>query len=115
MEVEVATIAYSEEDLKKLLSEIASQTASQDLEARGENIEIADLATTRVKDTLNLKGKQRVGFTPKINESDLAAKIAGKSVKEARRIIMEIKAVSDVQVKFTPSFLFADTIPRNKT
>ncbi len=114
MQVEAESLAYDEKDLKNLL--VGSiKDLPQNLEVKAENIEIIDLSTSQKGNTLTISGKYRASLVPKFAEDELRAKIAGKSLKEARTIIKEIPQVADILVNFSPNLPLFSSIPRNKS
>ncbi|MBI2598943.1 hypothetical protein HYW40_01880 [Candidatus Curtissbacteria bacterium] len=113
MEIEAGAIAFSDLDLKQLISQTSQN--QPDFQSRPEDIESFDLSVKRVQDALNLSGKYRAKLIPKFNEEELASQISGKSVKETRSVIKLKPEVSDVQVSFSPAIPFVDSIPRTKS
>ncbi|OGD81446.1 hypothetical protein A3A54_01585 [Candidatus Curtissbacteria bacterium RIFCSPLOWO2_01_FULL_39_62] len=114
MGVEATAIAYSDDDLKKLLAENVKEDAPQNLEAKADDIRLLSVDAAITSRGLNLTGNFEAKFVPKFEENDLKEKIAGKSVKKTREIIKSLPEVSDVSVNFSPSFFFASTLPINK-
>src|SRR3989344_5847417 len=114
MGVEATAIAYSDDDLKKLLAENVKEDAPQNLEAKADDIKLLSVDAAITSRGLNLTGNFEAKFVPKFEENDLKEKIAGKSVKKTREIIKSLPEVSDVSVNFSPSFFFASTLPINK-
>lgn len=113
MEVTASALVYSEQALKDLLAQIAQEDQTDNLEAKGENIDILELDSKKNKDSLALNGKYRANLVPKLSEDELKSKIAGKGTKEARQIIKEISEVSDVEFKFSPNLFFFTSIPKS--
>lgn len=113
MEIEASAMTFSEDDLKNFLLKdfIKPEEGNQ---IRPQDIEIVDLSTKITKTGMNLSGKFKAKEIPKLDQGQLAEKIAGKSVKDARALIKETPQIADVEVKFSPSLFFANTVPRNK-
>lgn len=114
LEVEATAIAYNEDDLKKLLAESVKEKAPENLEAKAEDIKILSTDSTSTARGLNLSVNFEAKFVPKFDENDLKEKIAGKSVKQTREVIKDLPEVLDVNVNFSPSFLFSTSLPTNK-
>ena len=114
MQVEASALVYSEDDLKKLLAASVGP-ASNNLEARPQNIQILDLNVQKGQNKLTLSGRFRAGLVPKINEDDLKNKIAGQDTKKTREIIKQIPEVSDVIVNFSPNISPFQSIPHDKS
>ena len=112
MEIAASAITYEQSALSELLATLANQNAPQDLEAKGENIEILSVNSKASGEKLNLAGRFRANFIPKLDESDLKNKIAGKSEKQTREILMQNPQVTDISVHFSPGFLLAPKIPK---
>lgn len=115
MTIEVSTIVYDQEDLKKYLAASVNKNISAQQEARAEGINVIDANTTRKNDTLQLSGKFQANLVPKLNEDELKSKIASKSTKEARAIIKSLPDIADVQINFQPNIPFVDTLPQDKS
>lgn len=117
MEIEAQAVGYSQNDLKKLLAALVNRDAPPTLVARDEDINILDLSSKRQEGqdkTLVLSGKFQANLIPKFDEADLSYKISGKSLKEARSIVKNLQAVSDVQIKFSPDLPLFDSLPRDR-
>lgn len=114
MQVEAQTIVFDENELKKLITETAKSKFDQNLEAKPQNMEIKDLKVKKDENKLSLSGRFLASLVPKTNEDDLKSRIAGKSIKEARSIIKENQAFSDVIVDFSPNIPILSSIPKNK-
>ncbi|HSX18894.1 MAG TPA: hypothetical protein VLE91_02035 [Candidatus Saccharimonadales bacterium] len=114
MEIQVNVLTYSEDDLKKLISESYANEAADNLEIRPENVTFSDINIKRTGDQMQLGGKFQANLVPKINEDDLKGQIAGKSEKGARTAILAIPGVVDMEVKFSPNIPIFGAIPRNK-
>ncbi|MEX2028722.1 MAG: hypothetical protein WD988_04465, partial [Candidatus Curtissbacteria bacterium] len=112
MEIEASAVSFDQSDLQKLISEASQSEAN--FQSRPQDIEVFDLVAKRAQDTLAITGKYRAKQIPKFEENELASKIAGKSVKETRAIIKQIPEVSDVEVSFSPTIPFVDSIPRSR-
>lgn len=115
MEVEASAIVYSEDDLKKLLSEVFAGEAPENLVILPQNVGLDNLQVDRNDDEMRISGKAKLSLVPKINEDELKGKIAGKSIKETRAQIKEIPEVAQVEVNFKPNIPFFSSIPRNKS
>ncbi len=114
MSVEATAIAYSEEELKKLLAENVKDDAPENLEAKAEDIKLLKVDATNSTRGLNLTGSFEAKFIPKFDENDLREKVMGKSVKETRETIKGLPEVVDVNVNFSPSFFFTSSLPTSK-
>ena len=114
MSVEATAIAYSEEELKKLLAENVKDDAPENLEAKAEDIKLLKVDATGTIRGLNLTGSFEAKFIPKFDENELREKVMGKSVKETRETIKGLPEVVDVNVNFSPSFFFASSLPTSK-
>ena len=113
IEIEVNAIAYTEDDLKKLISDTSQNQPN--FESRPQDIEAFEVDIKRVKDTLNVSGKYRAKLIPKLNQDQIASQIEGKSEKVARAIIKQNPQVSDVLVSFSPALPLTDSIPKDKS
>src|SRR3989344_2736535 len=114
MSVEATAIAYSEEELKKLLAENVKDDAPENLEAKAEDIKLLKVDATGTTRGLNLTGSFEAKFIPKFDENELQEKVMGKSVKKTRETIKGLPEVVDVNVNFSPSFFFASSLPTSK-
>ena len=114
MSVEATAIAYSEEELKKLLAENVKDDAPENLEAKAEDIKLLNVDATGTTRGLNLTGSFEAKFIPKFDENELREKVMGKSVKETRETIKGLPEVVDVNVNFSPSFFFTNSLPTSK-
>src|SRR3989344_5367356 len=114
MSVEATAIAYSEEELKKLLAENVKDDAPENLEAKAEDIKLLKVDAPGTIRGLNLTGSFEAKFIPKFDENDLREKVMGKSVKETRETIKGLPEVVDVNVNFSPSFFFTNSLPTSK-
>lgn len=112
MEITASALTYEQSTLSELLASVANQDAPQDLEAKKENIEILSVNSKVSGGKLNLAGRFRANFIPKFDENDLKGKIAGKSEKQTREILLQVPQISDVSVNFSPGFLLAPKIPK---
>lgn len=115
MEITAKAIVYSEDELKDYLARNASSDASENLEARKENIEILSLTTKKSGNNLTLSGKYRANLTPKFDDDQLKEKIKGKGEKDARAIIKEVPQVNDVTFSFSPNIFIANSLPQDKS
>jgi len=106
-------MTFSDEDLKSFIIKDSTKP-EEGRQIRPQDIEISGLSAKTTKKGINLSGKFRAKEVPKFDENQLGEKISGKSVKNARALIKENSQVADIEVKFTPSLLFVNTIPRNK-
>lgn len=114
--VQIEAVAFDESELKKYLASLANKNlGSSQLEARPENIDLANVVIKRQKDTLTITGKFQASLIPKLNEEELKTQIAGKSIKDARAKIKEIQGVSEVTIDFSPKIPFVESVPRNKS
>jgi len=113
MEMEATAMTFSDEDLKSFIIKDSTKP-EEGRQIRPQDIEISGLSAKTTKKGINLSGKFRAKEVPKFDENQLGEKISGKSVKNARALIKENSQVADIEVKFTPSLLFVNTIPRNK-
>ena len=114
MSVEATAIAYSEEELKKLLAENVKDDAPENLEAKAEDIKLLKVDAAGTSRGLNLTGSFEAKFIPKFDENDLREKVMGKSVKGTRETIKGLPEVVDVNVNFSPSFFFTSSLPTSK-
>src|SRR3990167_7342832 len=114
MEVVTSSIVYDQVNLRKYLAESLKDRVSNDLEARGEDIDILETSAKINDNILVLSGRFRAKIVPKFDLTQLKDKIAGKSVKESRSIIKENTDVGEVEVDFSPSIFLTNTLPRNK-
>lgn len=114
MEVAASTIAYDENDLKEALAQLAQTNAPQNLESKAENIEILEADTKVSTNGLSISGKFRANLTPKFDQDQLKAKIAGRDQKEARTVIKEIPEVVDLEIKLSPNTFLFSSLPTNK-
>ena len=113
MEVEASAIVFDEQNLKNVLAKSLEGKVPQGFKARGEDVEIREILSKRQKDSLFLSGSFNTKLIPDFSEDQLKDQIKGKSVKAARAKVLEIPNVSDVEIKFSPGFLFASTLPSN--
>ena len=114
MDVEATAVAYSEDELKQLLAESVKENAPENLEAKAEDIKLLNVDATGTTRGLNLTGSFEAKFIPKFDENDLREKVMGKSVKETRETIKGLPEVVDVNVNFSPSFFFTNSLPTSK-
>ncbi|GEM_PF-5820512 len=115
MQIEASTIAFSEEDLKNYLVKNPGIKLDEGLQLRTQDIEIIELTGVLGKNSLAISGRFKAKQVPKINEEELLAKVAGKSLKETRAIIKEFPQVAEVEVTFSPSLPFINSLPKNKS
>ncbi|OGE10247.1 hypothetical protein A3A60_01855 [Candidatus Curtissbacteria bacterium RIFCSPLOWO2_01_FULL_42_26] len=114
MNVTASVITYEQSKLNELLSAIANEDAPQELEAKPQNIEVLSLNSKASGGKLNLVGKFRANFIPKLDENDLKSTIAGKGEKQVRDILMQNPQITDVSIDFSPGFLLAPKIPKTE-
>lgn len=112
--VTASAIVYDESQLKELLAQNAKSSTPQNLESKSENIEIISIDAKTTNHGLNISGKFRAQFVPKFDQDELKEKIAKKSVKQTKEIILKLPEVVDLKVNFSPSFNLTNTIPTNK-
>lgn len=110
--LEVATIAYSPDDLKAAVTQSALDPAGN-LQANPQDTEVLESTAKITNDTLTITGKGRVKLVPKLNIEELKSKIAGKSSKEARSLILQNSDFSNVEFKFSPNIPIFGSIPNN--
>lgn len=113
MEVEATAIIFDENDLKKFLAEVTNSGADVKLVARPQNIEIKNLDSKRLENTLTLTGTFQVSLVPRFNEEDLKGQIAGISEKAVRQTVLQFAGTTDVQVTYSPNLPFVGSLPRN--
>ena len=111
MEVEASAVVFDEGNLKNVLAKNLDGQTPQGFKARGEDIEIREISARRVRDSVFISGSFNAKLIPDFNEDELKGQIKGKSVKQARAKVLEIQNVSNVDVVFSPGFLFASTLP----
>lgn len=114
MEVEATAIVFDENDLKKLLAETTNSGIDAKLLARPENIEIKNLDSKRLENTLALSGDFQASLVPRFNVDDLKGQIAGKGEKAVRQTVLQFAGTTDVQVTYSPNLPFVGSLPRNK-
>lgn len=113
MEVEVSTIVFEEQSLKNVLAKSLEGEVPEGFKARGEDVEIREISAKRQKDNLFLSGSFSAKLIPDFSEDQVKDQIKGKSIKAARAKVLEIPNVTNVEIKFSPGFLFASTLPSN--
>jgi len=113
MEVEASALVFDEQNLKNVLAKSLEGQVPQGFKARGEDIEISEISAKRQKDSLFLTGSFAAKLIPDFSEDQLKDQIKGKSIKEARAKVLEIPNVSNVEINFSPGFLFASSLSSN--
>lgn len=113
LQIEADAIAFDPRQLQQLIAQNTTDLP-KDLMVRSQDIQISQSRITRQDLKLQIAGRFKASLVPKFDEEELKAKIAGKSLKEARSIIREIPQVSDVNVNFSPNLPLVGNLPSNK-
>lgn len=110
--VEASVVLYNIDDLKTAISQNPSNIQGN-FQANSGDVEILDTNSKTSNNGLTLTGKAKLKLIPKLNVDDLKARIAGKSNKEARGIILQNSDFSDVEFKFSPNIPIFSSISKN--
>ncbi len=113
MEITATALTYNQDDLKNILAQMAQSQSQDKLQATPDNIDFLDIKTKLNKTSLTLSGQYRANLVPKIDTEDIKNKIAGKSQKDARGIILSLGDISSVDFRFTPNLFLFTSIPKN--
>ncbi len=119
LKVKITGLAFSMNDLQKLIIDRINQTLSSD-----ESISITDPAkqiTYNLKtiDIINSKATMNVHFegigVMKVNISDISSELVGKNLKQANEILLSKKQIDKVEITLAPTWqknfpLFASKI-----
>lgn len=114
LQVEANSIIFDGSQLAKLIAETATGNLPKDLTIRPQDIQVVQSQVARLDSKLQIRGRFKASLVPKFDEGELKAKIAGKSLKEARAAIKEIPQVADVSVHFSPNLPLVGSLPKNK-
>ena len=113
MEITATALTYSQNDVKSILSQMAQGQSQDKFVSTPQNIDILDSNTKLNKNSLSLVGKYQANLLPKIDTQDIKNKIAGKSQKDARGIVLGLGDISSVDFKFSPNLFLFTQIPKN--
>lgn len=105
---------YKQAELDSFAKAVLSQKISSDQELIGKNTVAVDSSSVQksgndVKATLTIKGQT----IPKLSQSDIAKSISGKSVVDARRILLSLPQVTDATFNFSPDLPLPKSINQN--
>ena len=106
--VKLSALSFLEEDLRKVMSDLASKDLSQDkMLVNADKTELSyELSEDAMKDgiiKLSVDFKGKVGS--KISSADLTEKIKNKSVASAKSYLESVDGVESVIIKSSPAFL----------
>jgi len=97
-------LAYSKDDLDKIVSELISKVVPEeyDLDQADPQYEVAVLQADDPSTTLKLQVKLHSSITPKIDEEKLKSDLAGMKIDEATKYLNGIKNVLNIEIQLSP-------------
>lgn len=102
---EVSALAVKEDDLKSILTRLASRSEdTKNLIVDSlENFTVSEVVTNEDKTSFTISSKGKV--TSEVIQEEIKQDLSGMSVEDARDYLSNLEEVSKVRIKFTPAFI----------
>lgn len=105
------SLAYSKDDLKKILLKNTQEAANENYEIRNEEIKMEILEVKKVDDQQAvIKVIIEANLSPKVDQEKIKRDITGKKIAPVKDYLKNINGVKDVDIKITPGIIPAGLI-----